>query len=37
LKQQLLAEQDELNGDMDKNVKNWTHDFMNLVFGHSEE
>lgn len=22
---------------MDKNVKNWTHDFMNLVFGHSEE
>lgn len=22
---------------MDKNVKGWTHDFMNLVFGHSEE
>lgn len=27
----------ELRGDMEKNVKGWTHDFMNLVFGHSEE
>jgi hypothetical protein len=33
----LEGELHELSGDMQVNVKLWTHDFMNLVFGKSEE
>lgn len=33
----LIKEQEELNGEMDQNIKGWTHDFMNLIFGLSQE
>ena len=33
----LNKEREELNTDMDTNVSMWIHDFMNLVFGLSDE
>ena len=32
-----MKEREELNTDMDTNVSMWIHDFMNLVFGLSDE
>jgi hypothetical protein len=29
----LMEEKNELDGDMNENVRSWTHDFMNLIFG----